>query len=589
VVSDVLLSDWTRHDYSADPARWLTDRLGEEAWSAQRSILSALTDHRYVAVPSGHDLGKSFVSSRLACLWLDMHPVGEAFVVTTAPSAAQVSAILWREITRARSRARDRGRPLMGRVTRAGYPQWHIGEELVAFGRKPGDTDPAAFQGIHARYLLVILDEAGGIPAALWDAARALVTSKHARMLAIGNPDDPVSEFERVCRPNSGWHVVRLDGLRSPGMNARELAEFPLVAELLAAEGVEPSTEAVSEDVADGLVSARWVAEMVQQWCGITPDLLDTLDRAELHQVLRDRARSSQTFTVKVRGEFAGNSLYSVIPLGWAQRAMERWRDWQLSGRTRDEIRGRDVFGVDVARGGSDECAIAVRRGDLVERIVTYRSDDTMGTVEQVLKLAVGTVGGIAMVDSIGIGAGVLDRLRQMRREGTSPLDAQAFTASAQSGLTDITGSYSFRNDRSAAWWRMHELLDPSRASTVMLPDDDRLLAELSTPRWTIANGSVIIVESKDELRKRLGRSTDRADAVISAFFTSSTPAGSVRLAVPADPVMSLLRHDPSAAWEVWNAERIDTTGTIWHDPDPYVTDAGYYGYVNWGHLPQQQ
>jgi hypothetical protein len=208
---------------------------------------------------------------------------------------------------------------------------------------------------------------------------------------------------------------------------------------------------------------------------------------------------------------------------------MERWRDWQLSGGTRDELPGRDVFGVDVARGGSDECAIAIRRGDLVERIVTYRSDDTMGTVDQLLKLAVGTVGGVAMVDSIGIGAGVLDRLRQMHREGTSPLDAQPFTASAQSGLSDITGSYSFRNDRSAAWWRMREMLDPSRGSNVMLPDDNRLLAELSTPRWTIANGSVIIVENKDELRKRLGRSTDRADAVISAFFTSGAVPVSCR------------------------------------------------------------
>jgi hypothetical protein len=260
---------------------------------------------------------------------------------------------------------------------------------------------------------------------------------------------------------------------------------------------------------------------------------------------------------------------------------MERWRDWQLSGGTRDELPGRDVFGVDVARGGSDECAIAIRRGDLVERIVTYRSDDTMGTVDQLLKLAVGTVGGVAMVDSIGIGAGVLDRLRQMHREGTSPLDAQPFTASAQSGLSDITGSYSFRNDRSAAWWRMREMLDPSRGSNVMLPDDNRLLAELSTPRWTIANGSVIIVENKDELRKRLGRSTDRADAVISAFFTS----GAVPRVVPNVPVsdaLSLLRHDPTAAMDAWNQD-IDVTGTLWEDRDPYVTDVSYYGYIDWG------
>lgn len=56
----------------------------------------------------------------------------------------------------------------------------------------------------------------------------------------------PVSEFEKVSRPNSGWHAVRLDGLRSPGMNARELEHFPLVRELPTAKGVEPSTENVA-------------------------------------------------------------------------------------------------------------------------------------------------------------------------------------------------------------------------------------------------------------------------------------------------------------------------------------------------------
>jgi hypothetical protein len=89
-------------------------------------------------------------------------------------------------------------------------------------------------------------------------------------------------------------------------------------------------------------------------------------------------------------------------------------------------------------------------------------------------------------------------------------------------------------------------------------------------------------VESKDDIRKRLGRSTDRADAVISAYFTSGAPAGTVRPPIPADPVMALLRTDPNAAWEAWNAEQIDTTGSIWHEPDPYVTEAGYYGQIGW-------
>jgi hypothetical protein len=65
----------------------------------------------------------------------------------------------------------------------------------------------------------------------------------------------------------------------------------------------------------------------------------------------------------------------------------------------------------------------------------------------------------------------------------------------------------------------MRELTDPARGSTVMLPDDDRLIGELAAPKWTMHNGSVIAVESKDDIRSRLGRSTDRADSVISSFF----------------------------------------------------------------------
>jgi hypothetical protein len=83
-------------------------------------------------------------------------PPGEAFVVTTAPTTAQVEAILWRYIGAAHRRAE-----LPGRVTLDA--KWHIGQQLVGDCRKPADYDQAAFQGIHARYVLVIIDEADGV------------------------------------------------------------------------------------------------------------------------------------------------------------------------------------------------------------------------------------------------------------------------------------------------------------------------------------------------------------------------------------------------------------------------------------------
>ena len=73
-------------------------------------------------------------------------------------------------------------------------------------------------------------------------------------------------------------------------------------------------------------------------------------------------------------------------------------------------------------------------------------------------------------------------------------------------------------NCRSAAWWTMRTALDPSGDPDICLPDDEMLLGDLSAPQWTVTSSGRIQVESKDDIRKRLGRSTDDGDAVVQAF-----------------------------------------------------------------------
>ena len=133
-------------------------------------MVQSVVDNRYSAFKASHDVSKSHTMSRLALWWIDVHPPGEAFVVTTAPTTPQVEAILWRYMGIAHKKA-----GLPGRITLDA--KWYIGNELVAYGRKPADYDPAAFQGIHARYVLVIIDEAGGVPKSIFDAVDALATN----------------------------------------------------------------------------------------------------------------------------------------------------------------------------------------------------------------------------------------------------------------------------------------------------------------------------------------------------------------------------------------------------------------------------
>src|SRR5687768_1067730 len=168
--------------YANDPAGWAKDKLDIRLWSKQREIAESVAKNRYTAVRSCHDGGKSFGAALIGCWWMDTHQLGEAFMVSTAPTAPQVTVILWREIQRMHAKGK-----LAGRINMGSIPEWWVGKEQIAYGRKPSDYDESGFQGVHSRYPLIIIDEAVGIPKQLWDAVDALATNTNARVLAIGN------------------------------------------------------------------------------------------------------------------------------------------------------------------------------------------------------------------------------------------------------------------------------------------------------------------------------------------------------------------------------------------------------------------
>jgi hypothetical protein len=209
VFADLL--DPPENPYVRDPVGWVRDRLGEFLWSKQREIAGALVEHRYVAVKSAHDTGKSHVASRTWHLDTQSDP----FATTTAPTTKQVHAILWRYLGQAHRKAK-----LEGRITLD--DEWYTGpggKELVAYGRKPADTDQAAFQGIHALHPSVLVDEACGVPKSIFDAVDSLATNANVRVLAIGNPDDPASHFAQICKTRFGMARHHRVGLRHPGVH----------------------------------------------------------------------------------------------------------------------------------------------------------------------------------------------------------------------------------------------------------------------------------------------------------------------------------------------------------------------------------
>lgn len=507
---DLLAERWSpANDYTRRPVEWIAKKTNEHLVAVQREIAESVRDNRYTAVPSCHDSGKSFLASRIICHWIDSHPPGEAFVVSTAPTAAQVSAILWREIAKAHRVAK-----LPGRINRAGYPQWYVGSELVGYGRKPADYEQSAFQGIHARYVLVVIDEACGVSRHLFDAVDSLATNQHARVLAIGNPDDETSYFKKICDPDSGWNVIHIDGLRTVNFTREQVANYPLTQKLMDAEKIGYNTEPVTSALRESMLSPLWVEERIKRWAGAR----DSDDAAAVARM----CAQSNLFASKVRGIFPTNSNTGVIPLGWVQLAVNRWRDWDSAGRPMQV--GRKVVGVDVAYSGDDESAVCVRIGNSVYPVERYSHADTIETANHAAK-HLHTPACMAVVDVIGVGAGVYDALRRWRAKGLIEAECVPFNAAAQSHRTDTLGEFRFRNDRAAAWWNFREILDPSKGSQVMLPDDERLMEELVAPRAEHFAGGIIKIESKDEIKRRLGRSTDSADAVIQSFWVTGMAA----------------------------------------------------------------
>lgn len=323
-------------------------------------------------------------------------------------------------------------------------------------------TTPALIEGAHADSLLFIYDESKAIPPGTFDACEGAFSTAgeggtEAFALALSTPGAPQGRFYDICKHKPGyedWHPVHVT---------------------------------LDDAMAAGRITAEWAEQRARQW-----------------------GESSAIYQNRVLGEFYASDEDSVIPLAWAEAAVERWRAWEAAGKP-DPGRPR-VIGVDVAYTGQDRTVLAVRKGPVITELRRSVKEDTMQTTGRVKAILDGDDSYTAVVDAIGIGAGVVDRLRE---QGARVL---AFNASKASKAKDSTREFGFANRRSEAWWTVRQALDPSGDPDICLPDDEMLLGDLSAPQWDVTSSGRIQVEGKDDIRKRLGRSTDDGDAVVQSF-----------------------------------------------------------------------
>ena len=188
-------------NFKSDPVGWAEYMLGTDEgtlWSKQREIARAVVDNNSTAVKAGHGVGKSRLMAVLICWWVDTR-YPHCYVISTAPSMAQVQDVLWREVMQLKDiveRRFDEGlidHKLPGRITMDVQWKDDVTKLPLGRGRKPPDNlGGNSFQGIHGD-VLAIGDEACGLSGELIDALANITTNEASRRVLIANPTDPMS------------------------------------------------------------------------------------------------------------------------------------------------------------------------------------------------------------------------------------------------------------------------------------------------------------------------------------------------------------------------------------------------------------
>ena len=444
-----------KQKYWSDPAGFVHDCIrfkdGESAVDYQTDVLAQIPKQGRVSVRGPHGLGKTAMAAWMV-LFFALTRDGEDWKIPTTASAwRQLTKFLWPEI---RKWARRLRWDVIGR------PPFEERTELLSLSIKLSTGEAFALasdqsdliEGAHADHLLYIFDEARVIPESTWDSAEGAFATGQCFWLAISTPGEPQGRFYNIHRRGTGYtdwwtRHVTLD-----------------------------------EFVASGRQNEKWAAQRAEQW-----------------------GESSAVYQNRVLGEFASSEEDGVISLSWVEAANNRWHEWVEAGKPGEFT----CVGVDVGRGG-DKSVYALRFGNVI-------GDLRSSTERDVMLVAGRTVGiltandGYATVDVIGVGAGVVDRVREQG------FTVRSFNAGNKTSARDSSGELGFADKRSAAWWNLRELLQDG---LVALPPNDDLTGELTSPKWRVMSAGRIKVESKDDVRRRIqGRSTDHADAVIQAFW----------------------------------------------------------------------
>ncbi len=433
------------------PARFAVDALGvPEQWDPvkregvlpwQWKASAKLVEKKRLSIRAGKGVGKSaFLAWTVPWFESCYFPNKGA---CTAPTATQMSDVLWAELAMWHRKMGEVMPALAAKFewTTDEFRMVEAPKESFVVARTARPEKPEALQGIHQKHTLIIADEAPGVADAIFDAGRGALSGDFAFVILAGNPNRLSGLFyETHHKLKPLWETIHVNG-----------------------EDVPLQTQKFRDDI------------------------------------IYEYGRDSNYYRVNVTGEFPTGEDDVVIPMSLCEAALKR------------EVKafGPTVWGLDVARFGSDRCVLVKRRDNAtIAKHTSWQGMDTMQTAGKVFAEYKNTTPEdrpfLIVVDVIGIGAGVVDRMQEL------DLPVMGLNVAEVPSVEDT-----YARLRDELWFRARKWLEQKHCSLV---EDETLVVELTLPKYTFTSTGKLKVEGKDEMRKRLPRSPDVADAFCLTF-----------------------------------------------------------------------
>lgn len=422
-----------------------------------KRLLDAIVSWRWVAVESGVSVGKTFLGACLLLYFLENFKGGR--VVTIAPKQDQLELHIWAEVNKLYPRfARGELQTLKLRME-PGNDLWAAHGFVAGVSASEAAMSATKAQGFHSENQLIIFEETPGIHEAVMAAFENTATAPHNILVAFGNPNSQTDTLHRFGS-RQDVELIRISGFDHPNVVLKNPMFIP------------------------GAQTEQGLERLLTKY------------RREDHPMYLSRAKGISPM----------QGVDSLIRWEWCLAAMQRGTG----------IEGPWALGVDVANSEEgDKAAIARGHGTALEEVLSFPcpNSNMLGGDVRRLMGQYGIRQEFVGVDSVGVGAGTVNELKRLGAQiqklggGDKPVDRW------EAG--GIKLEERFVNLRSQMWWQMAEDLQNGEQTRVVLPDDEELFVDLTTPRFATNKKGLIEVESKDMLKKRLGRSPDKGDACV--------------------------------------------------------------------------